>query len=148
MHHSDDDNPESNIQGMPAHLLESPPVEAYEPETLKLGAAPADFSPDYSGLDSVTTPEKYWNHYSIRYDTRIASSLELNFESIEAHTPKAILLNIFNENTGEVLAEWFPKKLCSNLDDFACTIRVWEVFAKDKKKHLFPDTEAESKPNG
>ena len=151
LHHSDNDNPETNTQGMPAHMLESPPLAAYAND---LGAAPAEFSPDYSGVDTVTTPEKYFNHCGIKYDSRIATSLELSFESVETDTTKAILFNIFDENTGRVVEEWFPKKLCSNLDEHACTVRVWEVFAKDKKGHLFPaaptfpETEAEAKPHG
>tara|TARA_R110000764_G_scaffold58467_3_gene127095 strand:+ start:6365 stop:6775 length:411 start_codon:yes stop_codon:yes gene_type:complete len=136
MHHSDDDNPETNTQGMPAHMLESPPLTTYSEATAN------------------TVTANFQNHLGIKYDIRISSSIELSFESVETDTDKAILLNIFNENTGEVVEEWFPKKLCSNLDEHACTIRVWDVFAKDKKGHLFPtapvfsETEAEAKPNG
>jgi hypothetical protein len=155
MHHSDDDNPESNNLPLPAHMRESMPIDT-KPAFSFPSERDLEFSPDYTGLDTVTTPEKYFNHYSVKYDTRISTSIKLSFKSIETDTTKAILLNIFDENTGELVEEWFPKKLCSNLDEAACTIRVWEVFARDKKGHLFPataapsfpDTEAEAKPNG
>lgn len=111
----------------------SPPLAAYHEE--ELGEVPV----------STTPPNFFFNQYDIKYDARIATSLELSFESIENDTTKAILLNIFDENTGKVVEEWFPKKLCSNLDEAACTIRVWDVFAKDKKGHLFPKTEAGAK---
>lgn len=101
---------------------ETIPMEAYTQEH-----APADTS----------TPMPY----GIKVDSRTATSTELKFQSIEADTNKAILLNIVQEYTGEELQEWFPKKLCSNLDTANCTIRVWSVFLEDKKAHLFEDSD-------
>jgi hypothetical protein len=128
-------------QWMPRHMRESMPIDTN----------PAFSFPSEEELCETpvsTIPAKFQNQYDVKYDTRIATSIQLSFESIETDTTKAILLNILNENTGELIEEWFPKKLCSNLDEAACTIRVWEVFAKDKKGHLFPETEAEAKPHG
>jgi hypothetical protein len=124
-------------QWMPPHMQESMPIDT----------KPA-FSFPSQAAEANPIPANFRNQYDVKYDTRIATSIQLSFESIETDTPKAILLNIINENTGELIEEWFPKKLCSNLDEAACTIRVWEVFAKDKKGHLFPETEAEAKPHG
>jgi hypothetical protein len=131
---------------LPAHMRESMPIDTKPAFSFPSEAASISHPSDI--------PANFQNPYGVKYDTRISTSIELGFESVETDTAKALLLNIFDENTGKVLEEWFPKKLCSNLDEHACTIRVWEVFAKDKKGHLFPatpsfpDTEAEAKPNG
>jgi len=89
--------------------------------------------------EGTPVPEEYNNDFGIRYDTRTGSSIELKFDSIEADTDKAILINITNTSTGEMLVEWFPKKLMTNLNESNCTIRCWSVFAEDKKAHLFSD---------
>tara|TARA_R110002153_G_scaffold156522_1_gene308485 strand:- start:460 stop:900 length:441 start_codon:yes stop_codon:yes gene_type:complete len=129
---------DQGVPEMPAHMQESMPIDT-NPALLSTTGKDLDINPDYSGLDTVLTPPEYFNHCGIKYDARTSSSLELNFESIETDTTKAILFNIFDENTGNILQEWFPKKLCSNLNEDAYSVRVWNVFANDKKKHLFPN---------
>jgi len=127
MHHSDDDNPERYTGG------HAPPDWATQ-------SIPVDPTPAHEPMVSLV-PLNYQNDSGIKYDTRIATSTPIVFQSIERCTERAILLNILNTNTGEMLEEWFPKKLMSNLDESACTIRCWTVFAEDKKQHLWAEAE-------
>jgi hypothetical protein len=97
-------------------------------------------------------PEQYKNDSGIRFDVRVGTSTQVKFQSIERCTERAILLNILPCGVGEMLEEWFPKKVCTNLNESDCTIRVWTIFLEAQKAHIYedssPETEAETKPNG
>ena len=84
-------------------------------------------------------PTQFINSYGIRYDSRVLTATKLNFLAIMASTERAILLELMHPVTGEILEEWFPKKICQNLDEGECTILVWNQFLNDQKQHLFDE---------
>jgi len=74
--------------------------------------------------------------YGIKCDTRTDNSILLSFVSVERDTQKAILLTVVDQKSGEVIEEWFPKSVCSNLDTVSHHINVWDKFMKDQKPYL------------
>jgi len=74
--------------------------------------------------------------YGIKCDTRTDNSILLSFVSVERDTQKAILLNVVDQKSGEIIEEWFPKSVCSNLDTVSHHINVWDKFMKDQKPYL------------
>ena len=114
------------------------------PDELESESPPplADEQVDSGSLYSMPAiPANFQNDCGIKYDLRTDSSVEIKFQNMVVRTTeRAVLLNIMHPTTGEMLEEWFPKKLCSNLDEAAGTIRCWTVFAEDTKKHLWEDS--------
>jgi len=107
-------------QEMPDRFNESPSPESYAADH-----APADSSNEQ-------------HSYGIKNDSRTANSILLNFTEVKADTPKAICLTLLDYDTGELIEEWFPKKLCSNMNTVANTVHVWDVFMNEHKVDLIP----------
>lgn len=110
-------NPDA-ADNLPAHMNESPPLSAYEEEKGENG------STGYT--------------YGIKVDSRTANCILLTFVEVVAETQKAICLAVLDHDTEQVIEDWFPKKLCSNMNTVKKTVHVWDVFMEEHKADLIP----------
>lgn len=104
----------------PDRFNESPPLAAYVQDASSLPAAPAQ------------------NAYGIKTDSRTANSILLQFVEVMAETPKAICLKVLDHDTEQLIEDWFPKKLCSNMNTVKNEVHVWDVFMEQHKADLIP----------
>lgn len=109
----------------PDRFNESPPLSAYD-----------YFSSP--GKDTTDTGNDTGNAYGIKIDSRTDSAILLHFHEVKAETAKAICLAVTDYTTGQVMDDWFPKKLCSNMNTVKNCVHVWDVFMKEHKADLIP----------
>lgn len=72
---------------------------------------------------------------------RLSSAIKILFEKFKRETDKGFCVSLLNRRTDEYVDEWFPKKLCSNLDFAEQTFYCWEVFMAAAKPHLLADSD-------
>lgn len=79
-----------------------------------------------------------------QYDNRLQEKenndavFKLKYTEIQKETDKAMCFRVCDYTNGGWFDEWFPKKLCSNLDPVDKTFWVWGVFLETHKPDLIP----------
>lgn len=101
-----------------------------------------DFSEDTSACDTTGNQGSWLEDCKsmIRHNGNITyverSMVQIPFVTVEHMTQEgdeeagAILFTLADLTTGEIVDQWIPKKLCTNLNPEGYYIYVWDVFAQ------------------
>ncbi len=114
-----------------------------------MGQEEQDMYHDYltQGEEKHQATGKYSPILKVEKADRVENAVEITFTGFQRVTDKAFLVTVLDVEAKQYLDEWFPKKLCSNLDLESNTFYCWDVFVKDKKPYLMSAVPATTAPS-